>query len=111
MEEAGLAPNYDALKLVNFDFAAYAELCGGMGINVEENENIIPAIKKAKLSNKPTIINAHVTAGELSLPPNLNLSQAKNFGVSKAKELWKALKGDKDQWENIKDEVSAYFDK
>jgi len=111
MEEAGLAPNYDALELKNFDFAAYADLCGGMGINVDKNADIIPAIKKAKLSNRPTVINAHVTSGELSLPPNLNISQAKNFGVSKAKEMWKALKGDKRQWENVKDEITAYFDK
>ncbi len=35
---------------------------------------------------------------------------AKNFGISKVKELWRAIQGDKKQWENIKKEVESYFD-
>lgn len=111
MEEAGLAPNYDAIAVKNFDFAAYAKLVGGDGVNVTENEDIIPAIEQAQKSKKPFILNAHVTGGELSLPPHIDFVQAKNFGISKMKELLKAAKGDKAQWENIKNEVRAYLDK
>jgi thiamine pyrophosphate-dependent acetolactate synthase large subunit-like protein len=111
MEEAGLAPNYDAIGIKNFDFAEYAKLVGGDGVNVTKNDGIIPAIEQAQKSKNPFILNAHVTGGELSLPPHINFHQAKNFGISKVKELLKAAKGDKSQWENIKNEVKAYLDK
>ncbi|MEX0812023.1 MAG: thiamine pyrophosphate-dependent enzyme [Chitinophagales bacterium] len=111
MEEAGFAPNFDAIEVKNFDFAAYAKLVGGDGLNVTQNDGIIPAIKKAQKSKKPFILNAHVSSGELSLPSHISFSQAKNFGLSKMKELLEAAKGNKAQWENIKSEVQAYFDK
>lgn len=63
MEEAGLVPNYDALRVENFDFAEYAKLVGGDGVNVTENEGIIPAIQQAQKSKKPFILNAFVTGG------------------------------------------------
>ncbi len=111
MEEAGLAPNFDALKVENFDFVAYAKLVGGDGVNVTKNEEIIPAIKRAQASKIPFIINAHVTSGELSLPPRIDFHRAKNFLLSKMKEILRAAKGDKAQWENIKDEIKAYLDR
>lgn len=111
MEESGLAPNYDALRIDNFDFAAYGKLVGGDGVNVTENDAIIPAIEQAKNSQKTFIVNAHVTGGELSLPPHISFHQAANFGISKIKEILRAAKGDKAQWENIKSEVRAYLDK
>jgi thiamine pyrophosphate-dependent acetolactate synthase large subunit-like protein len=111
MEEAGFAPNYDAIEVKNFLFAAYAKLVGGDGVSVTENEGIIPAIKQAQKSKSPFILNAQVSGGELSLPPHIDFHQAKNFGMSKVKELLKAAKGDRSQWENIKNEVKAYLDK
>jgi len=109
MEEAGLAPNFDALKNNNFNFAEYAKLCGGDGVKVEKAEDVISAIKRAKNSTKPFIIDAVVTKGELSLPPKIELEDAKDFGLSKAKEILKAINGDKDQWYNLKKEIEAYF--
>ncbi|MEX0770833.1 MAG: thiamine pyrophosphate-binding protein, partial [Balneolaceae bacterium] len=111
MEEAGMAPNYDALEIKNFDFVNFAKNIGGDGDEVREVKNIIPAIEKAQKSKKPFIINAHVTPGELSLPPQIEFEQAKNFGISKIKEVIKAIKGDKRQWDNIKNEIEAFFDK
>jgi thiamine pyrophosphate-dependent acetolactate synthase large subunit-like protein len=109
MEEAGLAPNFDALKTNNFNFAEYAKLCGGDGVKVEKAENVISAIKQAKNSTKPFIIDAVVTKGELSIPPKIGLEEVKDFGLSKAKEIFKAINGDKDQWYNLKKEIEAYF--
>lgn len=111
MEEAGLAPNYNALEVKNFDFAEYANLCGGEGVNVDKVKDIIPVLKQAQASKKPFVVNAHTTGGALSLPPKIEFQQAKNFGVSKVKEIVKGLKGDKKQWENIQNEINAYFDK
>jgi len=109
MEEAGLAPNFDALQVKNFNFAEYAKLCGGDGIKIDKAEDVIPAIHQAKKSTKPFVIDAVVTKGELSLPPKLDLEKAKDFSVSKVKEILKAIGGDKKQWENLKKEIEAYF--
>lgn len=111
MEEAGMAPNYDALEVKNFDFVNFAKNIGGEGEEVLEVKNIIPALEKAQKSKKPFIINAHVTPGELSLPPKIDFHQAKNFGSSKIKEVIKAINGDKRQWDNVKNEIEAFFDK
>ncbi len=111
MEEAGLAPNFDALEIKNFDFAGYAKLCGGEGVNLVEPGNILPAIEQARASKRPFVLNAHVTSGELSLPPNITGHMAKNFGVSKVKELLGAMRGDERQWANVKKELGAWLDK
>jgi hypothetical protein len=36
---------------------------------------------------------------------------AKNFAMSKIKEALSASKGDKKNWENIKNEIKAFIDK
>lgn len=110
MEEAGLAPNLDALEVNNFNFADYAKLCGGDGVKVEHAKDIEAAILQAEKSTKPFIIDAIVTNAELALPPKIGFEEAKGFGMSKIKELVKAIKGDKRQWDNIKEEIEAYFD-
>lgn len=111
MEEHGLAPNFDALYLENIDFASYAKLCGGDGIKIEHAKDILTGILQVKNSKRPMVVDAIVNSGALSLPPKINFKMAKNFGISKMKELLKAINGDKGQWENIKEEINAYFDK
>ncbi|MEP0987841.1 thiamine pyrophosphate-dependent enzyme [Ekhidna sp.] len=111
MEEAGLAPNFNALGVKNFDFAEFAKLVGGDGMKVTKAEDAISTIEKAKKSKKPFIIDAIVNSGELALPPKIGFHEAKNFGISKVKEMVKAFNGDEKQWENIKKEVTGYFDK
>ncbi|WP_367389103.1 thiamine pyrophosphate-dependent enzyme [Lewinella sp. LCG006] len=110
MEEAGLMPNLDALKVNNFDFAAFSELCGGKGIKVAHAKDIAGAIAQAKASKGPFVINAIVNSGELALPPKIGWEEASGFGLSKAKEVIAALSGNKSQWQNLKKEVEAFFD-
>lgn len=110
MEEAGLKPNLEALKVNNFDFAAFAELCGGQGVKVEHANDIAAAVAQAKASRGPFVINAIVNNGELALPPKIGWKEASGFGLSKAKEVFAALSGDKAQWQNLKNEVEAFFD-
>ncbi|MBN2615503.1 MAG: hypothetical protein JXR71_07385 [Bacteroidales bacterium] len=110
MEEVGLAPNLDALTVKNFNFADYAKLLGGDGIRVEHSKDVETAIQMAKQSQKPFIIDAVVNSGELSLPPRIGLKEATGFGISKAKEIFEALQGDKNQWDNVKKEIEGYFD-
>lgn len=111
MEEAGLEPALDALHETNVNFAEYAKLCGGDGVRVENAKDIESAILEAKHSKVPFIIDAVVSSGELSLPPHIGLKEIIGFGTSKIKEGAQAITGDKKQWENLKKELKAYFDK
>jgi len=110
MEEAGLEPALDALHETNVNFAEYAKLCGGDGERVENVEDIENAILRAKNSKLPFIIDAVVSSGELSLPPHIGFKEIIGFGSSKVKEGAQAVTGDKDQWENLRKELKAYFD-
>jgi len=107
MEESGLPLFSDATDLQNPNFAEYAKLCGGDGIRVENPEEIQPAVEKAINSKKPFIIDVVTTSGELTLPPKISLEQAWGFTKSKAKELFLAAKGDREQWDNINKEIKA----
>jgi thiamine pyrophosphate-dependent acetolactate synthase large subunit-like protein len=111
MEEAGLAPQYDALKLFNPDFAAYAKLCGGDGVRVEHAKDIEAAVAAAKRSDKPFIIDAVVSRGEVALPPHISLKEVFGFGRSKVKEATLAASGDSAQWRNLAEEIKASLDR
>lgn len=105
MEEAGLVPQYDALKQFNPDFAAYARLCGGDGVRVEHARDVGEAIERARRSSVPFVIDAVVSAGELAFPPNITLGQMLGFGRSKLKEAALSITGDADQWNNLSEEI------
>lgn len=107
MEVSGLPPFPDATSLVNPDFAAYAKACGGDGVRVEHAKDIVPAIEQAISSEKPFIIDAVVSSGELSMPPTIKAKQAWGFGISKLKEGMLAIKGDHEIWKEWRDEFKA----
>jgi thiamine pyrophosphate-dependent acetolactate synthase large subunit-like protein len=107
MEVSGLPPFPDATSLVNPDFSAYAKACGGDGVRVEHAKDIVPAIEQAIASDKPFIIDAVVSSGELSMPPTLKVEQAWGFGLSKLKEGMLAVTGDHDIWKSWRDEFKA----
>lgn len=107
MEVAGLPTFPDATELLNPNFADYARACGGEGVRVEHAEDILPAIDMAIASDKPFIIDAVVSAGELSMPPHISIQEAYGFGISKVKEALLGLKGDHDIWRQWRDEFRA----
>ncbi|MGB9978197.1 thiamine pyrophosphate-dependent enzyme [Methanobacterium sp.] len=43
--------------LYNFDFAEYARICGGVGINVDKPEQLEAAVEEALSSDKPVIVD------------------------------------------------------
>jgi pyruvate oxidase len=53
--EAGYPPY--GTELVNPDFAAYAEACGGAGIQVTRPEDLAGAVKTAVQMNKPVVVD------------------------------------------------------
>lgn len=107
MEVAGLPVYPDATGLVNPNFAEYARACGGDGVRVEHAKDIVPAIEQAIASDKPFIIDAIVSPGELAMPPHIEVQEAWGFGMSKIKEGMLGLKGDHDQWKVWRDEFMA----
>ena len=109
MEVSGLAHDFDATGLVNPDFAAFAKACGGDGVRVEHVDDILPAIKQAIQSDKPFIIDAVVSPGELVMPPEVKIDEAWGFAMSKVKEGLLGLKGDHDVWKEWRNEFKAKF--
>ena len=107
MEVSGFPYQAEATHLVNPDFAAYAKVCGGDGVRVENAEDIAPAIEQAAASTKPFIIDAIVTPGELIMPSHVSVEQVWGFGMTKVKEGILGLKGDETQWDNWKTAVRA----
>ena len=109
MEASGMAHNPQATGLVNPDFAMYAKACGGDGVRVEHADQIIPAIKQAMASDKPFIIDAIVSPGELVMPPDIKMKEVWGFGISKLKEGLMGVRGDHEVWKNWSDEFKAMF--
>jgi pyruvate dehydrogenase (quinone) len=97
MKVAGLPPFGTDLK--NPDFALMAQAMGMMGIRVETPEAIQPALEKAMAHKGPVLIDAVVNPTELSMPPKIELSQAKGFGIYMLKQI---LNGDgAEVWQTI----------
>jgi pyruvate dehydrogenase (quinone) len=98
MKVAGLAPFGTDLK--NPDFAKMAAAIGIKGIRVESPENIQEAIDKALAHDGPVLIDVVVNPSALTMPPRIELSQAKGFGIYMLKqifngngsEVWQTLK-------------------
>ena len=107
MEVSGLPVYEPATGLVNPDFAAFARACGGEGVRVEHAADIVPAVEQALASEGPFLIDAVVSAGELSMPPEIDFKEAFGFGISKVKEGLMGLRGDHEIWKLWRDEYRA----
>jgi thiamine pyrophosphate-dependent acetolactate synthase large subunit-like protein len=106
-EVSGLPLNPEATGLLNPDFAEFARCCGGEGVRVEHAADIAPAIQQAINSKLPFIIDAIVSPGELTMPPNVSVDSAWGFGLSKVKEGLLGFKGEHEQWRAWRDEFKA----
>ncbi len=85
----------------------YAKACGGDGVRVEHAKDIVPAVDQALASDKPFIIEAIVSPGELTMPPTITVDEAWGFGISKIKEALMGLRGDHDVWKAWREEFKA----
>lgn len=97
MKVAGLPPYGTDLK--NPDFARMAEAIGMKGIRVENPANVREALEKAFAHDGPVLVDAVVNPSVLVMPPKIEFSQAKGFGMyalkqvfnGNGKELWDTL--------------------
>lgn len=109
MEVSGMPHNPESTGLLNPDFAMYAKACGGDGVRVEHANEIVPAIEQAIASDKPFIIDAIVSAGELVMPPHVAIDEVWGFGMTKVKEGMLGIRGDHEVWKEWRDEFKAMF--
>jgi pyruvate dehydrogenase (quinone) len=71
-------PKFEASQNIpDFDYAAYAQLCGLEGIRVEEPDAIGDAWDRAFAARVPTVIDAVVDPDVPPIPPHLEWQQAK----------------------------------
>jgi len=75
-------------ELTNPDFAEFARACGGVGFKVERPEDLAPVMEKAIATGKPAVIDVVVDPEALIMPPEIKLSQAVGFTLSKLRELF-----------------------
>jgi len=109
MQVSGMAKSLEATGLTNPDFAAYAKACGGDGVRVEHADDIEPAIQQAIASDKPFIIDAIVSSGELAMPPHVKVDEVWGFGISKVKEAILGVEGDHRVWKEWRDELKSFL--
>jgi thiamine pyrophosphate-dependent acetolactate synthase large subunit-like protein len=83
-----------ATDLQNPDFAKMAEAIGIKGILVEKPSQVETAIEEALAYDGPVLLNAYVTPSELSLPPKIELEQARGFGLYMLRQV---LSGETDE--------------
>lgn len=74
-----------AIDLINPDFCAIAEACGGKGIRVEKADDLERAYRDALASACPTVVDVKVDADEIIMPPKVTADQAIKFGLAKVK--------------------------
>jgi pyruvate dehydrogenase (quinone) len=67
--------------LTNPNFAAMAEAMGIKGIRVEHSDGLEDAIREAFAHPGPALVDVVSARQELVMPPNINLEEAKNFGL------------------------------
>ena len=79
MKAAGYLDTNVALE--NPDFAALAESAGIKGLRVTSSEQLEDALKSAFAHDGPALVDVRIARTELSLPPKIELEQAKGFSL------------------------------
>jgi pyruvate dehydrogenase (quinone) len=71
-------PRFEASQEIpDFDYAAYARLCGLQGIRVEDPDEIAGAWDRAFASSVPTVIDVLADPDVPPIPPHIEWKQAK----------------------------------
>lgn len=84
-QEAKGLPDWGT-DLLNPDFAAFANACGGAGYTVEDPGQLDQTLREALEAGKPALIDVKVDPDALVMPPKVTLSEAMNFGMAKIRE-------------------------
>jgi pyruvate dehydrogenase (quinone) len=85
----------ESQALPSFDFAAFAEVCGLVGIRMRTPADVVPGIERAFAADRPCIIDAHVDGRVPPLPPHIEPGALKKL-------VGALLKGDVDAGEIVR---------
>jgi pyruvate dehydrogenase (quinone) len=73
-------PKFEASQnLPPFNYAKLAQILDLTGIEVNEPDQIVPALNQAFTSDRPSVIDIHCDPDTPILPPHINIEQAKGF--------------------------------
>jgi pyruvate dehydrogenase (quinone) len=62
-----------------FDFASWAQACGGMGLAVRDPSDVEPGIREALDHQGPALVDVFVNPDEPPMPASVTYEQAKGF--------------------------------
>jgi pyruvate dehydrogenase (quinone) len=79
MKAAGIVDFGTDLR--NPSFARMAEAAGVLGLTAETSDQVRPMIAQALAHNGPALVEVPVSRQELSMPPTINLEEARGFGL------------------------------
>jgi pyruvate dehydrogenase (quinone) len=86
-------------NIMDFPYAAYAEMLGLRGFRVEKPEEVGPAWDEAFRANRPCVLDVKTDPNVPPLPPHISYEQAKKYAQA-------LLKGDPDAvgiiWQSLK---------
>lgn len=85
-QEAKGLPEH-SIDLLNPDFVAFAEACGGVGFKVDDASDLTTVFREAIATRRPAVVEVMVDPDELIMPPKISLEQAVNFGIAKVREV------------------------
>ncbi|HVY46564.1 MAG TPA: thiamine pyrophosphate-requiring protein, partial [Minicystis sp.] len=69
-------------ELPDFEYAAFAKLCGLEGVKVDRPADLPAALDRAMAAELPCLVEAVVDPDVPPLPPHITFEQAKKFGLS-----------------------------
>ncbi|MFC4076970.1 pyruvate oxidase [Salinithrix halophila] len=75
-------------ELEGFDFARFAELCGGIGFRVENSCELAPALEQAAAVGKPALVDVCIE-DQPPLPGKITYAQAAGYAKHMIKRLFK----------------------
>ncbi len=94
-------PKFDASQdLPPFDYAAYAQQLGFLGIRMESPDDVDSGWERAFASDRPVIVDAHVSANIAQLPPHITFEEAHKYFEA-------LVKGDPDEGNIIKESIKS----
>ncbi len=71
--------------LPDFDYAAFGEMLGFVGLRIERPQDVVPVIDQAVRADRPVVIGVRADPNVVALPPNATFEQARNFFAALAK--------------------------
>jgi pyruvate dehydrogenase (quinone) len=91
-------------QLIDFPFAAYAEMLGLRGYRVEKPDEVGLAWDEALRADRPCVLDVKTDPNVPPLPPHITYTQAKKYATA-------LLKGDPDAagiiWQSVKESMAG----